>query len=117
MAVLRITANLSTDDPAGLSDFYGGLFDLDIAMDLGFIVTLQGGAAQAPQVSCASEGGSGRPVPDLSIEVDTLAPVLERAQAAGLPIEYGPVEEPWGVARLMLRDPEGRLINVLTHTR
>jgi catechol 2,3-dioxygenase-like lactoylglutathione lyase family enzyme len=68
-----------------------------------------------PQVSVASEGGSGTPVPDLSIEVDDLGEVHRRAVAAGLPIEYGPVSEPWGVTRFYLRDPFGRLINILTH--
>ncbi|KAA2313650.1 glyoxalase [Pseudooceanicola sediminis] len=117
MAVLRITANLGTADPTALSAFYAGLFGMDVAMDLGFIVTLQANARQSPQLSFASQGGSGTPVPDLSIEVDALDPVLERARAGELPLEYGPVEEPWGVVRMMLRDPEGRLVNVLTHKR
>ena len=30
-------------------------------------------------------------------------------------IEYGPVTEPWGVTRFYVRDPFGRLINVLEH--
>jgi catechol 2,3-dioxygenase-like lactoylglutathione lyase family enzyme len=54
-------------------------------------------------------------VPDLSVEVDDLDAVLARVEAAGLPIEYGPVDEPWGVRRFFLRDPFGRLVNVLAH--
>ena len=41
-------------------------------MDLGWIVTFAADAAAVPQVSVATEGGSGTPVPDLSIEVDNL---------------------------------------------
>jgi uncharacterized glyoxalase superfamily protein PhnB len=41
--------------------------------------------------------------------------VLERAQVAGHAVLYGPADEPWGVRRFFLRDPFGRLVNVLTH--
>jgi Glyoxalase/Bleomycin resistance protein/Dioxygenase superfamily len=54
-------------------------------------------------------------VPDISIEVDELNGVHQRMQAAGFRIEYGPVTEPWGVTRFYVRDPFGRLVNVLEH--
>jgi hypothetical protein len=34
---------------------------------------------------------------------------------AGYAIGYGPQKEPWGVRRFYIRDPFGRLVNVLTH--
>ena len=46
------------------------------------------------QVSFGSEGGSGTPVPDLSIEVDDIQAALERFKEANISIEYGPVSEP-----------------------
>jgi len=117
MTVLRITPNLACDDPAGMADFYRTLFDLDVAMDMGFIVTMEPGGArrQSPQLSALTEGGSGTPAPALSIEVDDLDPVIARARLRGIAIDYGPVEEPWGVRRLFLRDPAGHLVNVLQH--
>ncbi len=39
------------------------------------------------QVSFAVEGGSGTPVPDLSVEVDDLDEALARVRAAGIAIE------------------------------
>jgi catechol 2,3-dioxygenase-like lactoylglutathione lyase family enzyme len=69
----------------------------------------------AVQVSFATEGGSGTPVPDLSIEVDDLESALQRVRKAAIPIEYGPVREPWGVRRFYVRDPFGKLINILQH--
>jgi len=74
-----------------------------------------GGGSAAPQISIASEGGSGTPVPDLSIEVDNLDDVHRRVIAKGMPIEYGPTREPWGVRRFYVRDPFGRLLNILAH--
>ena len=42
-------------------------------------------------------------------------PVLQGHGGGGFPIEYGPVDEPWGVRRFFVRDPFGRLINILKH--
>jgi len=50
-------------------------------------------------------------VPDLSIEVDD----LRRVRADAIASEYGPASEPWGVRRFYVRDPLGRLINILQH--
>jgi catechol 2,3-dioxygenase-like lactoylglutathione lyase family enzyme len=84
-------------------------------MDLGWIMTFAADAAMAPQISIATEGGSGTPVPDLSIEVDDLDDVLRRVAERGISLEYGPVNEPWGVRRFYIRDPFGRLVNILSH--
>jgi catechol 2,3-dioxygenase-like lactoylglutathione lyase family enzyme len=54
-------------------------------------------------------------VPDFSIEVDNFEEVEGRIRGAGVPIEYGPVDEPWGVRRFYVRDPFGRLVNILSH--
>jgi catechol 2,3-dioxygenase-like lactoylglutathione lyase family enzyme len=67
------------------------------------------------QITFAANGGSGAPTPDLSIEVDDLDAALSRVEAAGIPIEYGPVNEPWGVRRFFVRDPFGKLVNILAH--
>lgn len=85
-------------------------------MDQGWILTFAAtGVSATPQISVASEGGAGTPVPDISIEVDDLEDVLLRVAAAGLPVEYGPAQEPWGVRRFYVRDPFGRLVNILAH--
>ncbi len=84
-------------------------------MDLGWIVTHGSEMRTTPQISFASQGGSGTPVPDLSIEVDNFDDVSERLSQAGIEHEYGPVLEPWGVRRFYVRDPFGKLLNILEH--
>ncbi len=117
MTVKRIVANIAAPEPAKVVTFYQALFDLDVLMDLGWIQTL-GNEQQAPvQLSLASEGGSGTSVPDLSIEVDDLDLVLERVKKAGIVLEYGPQTEPWGLKRFFIKDPTGKLINVLEHLK
>ncbi len=114
MAVRRIVPNLTARDPAGLARFYAGLLGLETVMDLGFIATLAGDAAPV-QLSLASEGGAGTPVPAISVEVDDLDATLARARTLGAVITHGPVRETWGVRRFFLRDPEGNLVNILSH--
>lgn len=115
MKVRRIVANVQAPSPSDADDFYRGLLGLELVMDHGWIRTYAGPEKMAVQVSFASQGGSGTPVPDLSIEVDDLDEALRRVEAAGIPLEYGPANEPWGVRRFYVRDPLGRLVNILQH--
>ena len=116
MTVRRIVANLAASDPGAARAFYEELLDLEVVMDLGWILTFAAGAAAAPQLSIASEGGSGTAVPDLSIEVDDVDKVYQRAKAADYEIVYDLVDEPWGVRRFYVRDPLGRVLNILSHS-
>lgn len=116
MKVKRIVANIEAGNPADAERFYHDVLGLDILMDHGWILTYGSrDAMSSVQVSFASEGGSGTPVPDLSIEVDDVDAALEGMREAGFAIEYGPAEEPWGVRRFYVRDPFGRLVNILSH--
>ncbi len=115
MAVLRIVANLAAVDPGRARTFYQDLLGLDLVMDHGWIVTFAAVGQQAPQLSIASEGGSGTPVPDLSIEVDDVEEVYGRARAAGHEVLYELTQEPWGVRRFHVRDPLGKVVNILSH--
>ena len=115
MAVKRIVTNIAAPRAGPAHAFYGGVLGMDVVMDMGWIVTFAAEGSAAPQVSVATEGGSGTAVPDLSVEVDDLDAVYDRACAGGFAIEYGPVSEPWGVRRFYVRDPFGRLVNVLAH--
>lgn len=117
MAVKRIVANFAAPRPDAARAFYGDILGLEAVMDHGWIVTFAAPAIDGrPQVSIASEGGSGAPVPDLSVEVDNLEEALQRVERAGLVVEYGPHDEPWGVRRFFVRDPFGRLVNILSHS-
>lgn len=135
MTVKRIVTNIETDNPAIASAFYTDILGLQLVMDYGWVLTFASkgeateGTSTAPlnagptntapintaQITIASEGGSGTVTPDLSIEVDNLDEIYQRAVAKNLPIEYGPITEPWGVRRFYIRDPFGKLLNILTH--
>lgn len=68
------------------------------------------------QLSFMSEGGSGTDVPDLSVEVDDVDEAFKRMKKARFKIEYPLTDEPWGLRRFFVRDPIGKLVNILAHT-
>ncbi|MCG5481740.1 VOC family protein [Sinorhizobium alkalisoli] len=115
MQVKRIMAIIAAEDVTAAERFYKDILGLDVLMDHGWITTYGSSRKMSVQVSFASEGGSGAPVPDLSIEVDDLDAAFRRMKDAGVAIEYGPADEPWGVRRFFVRDPFGRLVNILMH--
>ena len=115
MRVKRIVANIETENIAGARSCYQDVLGLDIVMDHGWMTTYGSSEQMRVQVSFMRQGGSGTPVPDLSIEVDDVDAALEAMKKAGFAIEYGPADEPWGVRRFFVRDPFGKLVNILTH--
>ena len=115
MTVRRIVANIATGDMEAAKRFYGDVLGLDVLMDMGWIATYGSSETMTVQLSFMEQGGSGTPVPDLSIEVDDVEAALKGMRDAGFRIEYGPADEPWGVRRFYVRDPFGRLVNILSH--
>jgi catechol 2,3-dioxygenase-like lactoylglutathione lyase family enzyme len=113
MKVKRIVANVVTPEPNAAQRFYGDILGLELMMDEGFIVTYGSREKMAAHISFVSAGGSGAPTPDLSIEVDDVDEAFRKMAAAGIAIEYGPTVEPWGVKRFFVRDPFGKLVNIL----
>jgi hypothetical protein len=78
LKVTRIVYNIRSQDLARAQGFYGDLFGLDLMMDLGWIRTYGSKGTQPIEISVLSEGGSGAPIPELSIEVDDFEEALHR---------------------------------------
>lgn len=84
-------------------------------MDMGWVATLATGTDGPIQVSVVSDGGSGAQVPDMSIEVDDVDALHDRAVSMGAEIVYPLTDEPWGLRRFFVRDPAGKCLNILQH--
>ncbi len=115
IVVNRIVTDIAVSSIPEMVDFYQTLFDLKVAMDHGWVATLKSDVTTTEQITFATEGGSGAPVPDLSIDVNDVDVVHARAIALEAEIVYPLTDEPWGVRRFFLRDPAGKVVNVLTH--
>lgn len=113
--VKRIVANIPAADPQAAKRFYEEILSLNVLMDHGWIRTYGLENKANVQISFASEGGSGTEVPDLSIEVDNVDQAYDLMKKADFTIEYALTKEPWGVKRFYVRDPFGKLVNILSH--
>jgi uncharacterized glyoxalase superfamily protein PhnB len=69
------------------------------------------------QVTVVQTTASQPPPPNISVEVDDVDVVYSRATSRGLQIVYPLTDEPWGVRRFFVLDPNGVTINVMSHKK
>jgi predicted enzyme related to lactoylglutathione lyase len=117
MTVRRIVPNLFEEDPATARSFWEGVFELDVAMDMGWIATLASPANPSAQVSIFERRAEEGRDPFVSVEVTDVDAVHARVLERGFEVVYPLRDEDWGVRRFMVRDPAGRVVNVLSHAR
>jgi catechol 2,3-dioxygenase-like lactoylglutathione lyase family enzyme len=95
-------------------DFYTQVLGLEEGTFGGGYVGFGSGPAQVVFAPSGVE-----PVrPDMGVDVDSPEAVdAAHAEAVwgGHEVIYGPVDEPWGVRRFFVRDPQGVVISVLAH--
>jgi catechol 2,3-dioxygenase-like lactoylglutathione lyase family enzyme len=122
VSIRRVVPNLASKRLEATRAFYLNVLGFQVAMDMpinaGRIVTLVSSDNPAAQISLLS----GRPSislqePNLTIEVEDVNAVHAKAVAAGAQIVYPLTTEPWGVRRFFVTDPDGMIINVMTHPR
>jgi catechol 2,3-dioxygenase-like lactoylglutathione lyase family enzyme len=113
MTVRRAVPNISSDRPAATRDFFVDLLGFDVAMDMGWIVTVASPTEPAVQVSIVANEDTS--APGISVEVADVDAVHAKAVERGLEIAYPLRDEEWGVRRFMLREPSGTIVNVLSH--
>ncbi len=116
MAIRRVVPHLRADDIDATRDFYAGFLGLEVAMDLGWIVTLASPSNPTAQLNLYGEAAPPASVqPRLSIEVGDVDAVHAEAVHRGIEIVQPLSDEAWGVRRFFARDPSGNIVNVLSH--
>jgi catechol 2,3-dioxygenase-like lactoylglutathione lyase family enzyme len=115
MAVSRIVPDLTSTSLEAAKDFYTQVLGLQVVMDLEWIVTLADPGRRDVQLSLMTHDATAPVVPVASVEVDDVEAIYQAARAAGAEIVHELTEEPWGVRRFFVRDPNGNVINVLAH--
>ncbi|MEV0782552.1 VOC family protein [Streptomyces sp. NPDC050423] len=124
MSVRRVVPNIPVDagsDPEGEAGamranaaFYG-LLGFEEVMNQGWIMTLASPSQPTAQVSVMTADRTAPVIPDMSVEVTDVDAAHTALVHTGAEIVYGPHDEEWGVRRFFVRDPNGRVINVLSH--
>jgi catechol 2,3-dioxygenase-like lactoylglutathione lyase family enzyme len=115
MSVKRIVTDITSKHIDASRQFYVDVLGLEVAMDMGFVVTLVSPTNPTAQVTLMRDDGSSSILPQMSIEVGDVDDVHSRAVSRGLQIVYPLTNEPWGVRRFFVTDPDGTIINVMCH--
>lgn len=113
MTPKRAVPNIKAEEPAGTRDFFVDLLGFEVAMDLGWIITVA--SPEDPSVQISIIGNEDMAAPGISVGVDDVDAVHARAVERGYEIVYPLRDEEWGVRRFMLREPSGTVVNVVTH--
>ena len=114
MAVRRVMPIIQSQAAQESREFYG-LLGFEEVMNLGWIMTLASPSSPAAQVSVMTEDKTGPVTPDMSVEVDDVEAAYAAMRDSGAEIVHPLQDEEWGVRRFFVRDPNGRVVNVLSH--
>lgn len=115
MSVKRVVPDITSTRFPESKAFYRDVLGFEIGMDLGWIVGLVSPAERLAQVQIISRDATSPVNPGISIEVDDLDAVHAAAVKAGATIVYPLTHESWGVRRFFVQDPNGVIVNVMTH--
>ncbi|MFF4928149.1 DUF6894 family protein [Streptomyces griseofuscus] len=116
MTVRRVMPVIHSAAAEESRDFYG-LLGFEEVMNLGWVMTLASPSTPTAQISVVSTDRTAPVIPDMSIEVDDVEAAYAAMRASGAEIVHPLRDEEWGVWRFFVRDPSGRVINVLSHRR
>jgi catechol 2,3-dioxygenase-like lactoylglutathione lyase family enzyme len=116
VSIRRVVPNLAADSMAATRDFYVDVLGFEVVMDMGWIVTVKSPSNPTAQVSFAADGIRAHDdAPVITVEVADVDAVHATAVAGGCEIVRSLRDEEWGVRRFFVRDPDGRVVNVMSH--
>ena len=113
MTISRAVPSIRSEHPDATRDFFVSLLGFNVAMDLGWAVTVASPTNASAQVTII--GNDDMAARGISVEVADVDAVHAHAVEQGHEIAYPLRDEDWGVRRFMLREPSGTLVNVLSH--
>ncbi|MFI2261207.1 VOC family protein [Streptomyces tubercidicus] len=114
MSIRRVVPDIHSDDLDGSRAFYG-LLGFEEVMNLGWVMTVACPANPTAQLIFMTHDKTAPVTPDMSIEVDDVDAAYAAVLASGAPIVRPLQDEEWGVRRFFVKDPNGRIVNVLSH--
>jgi catechol 2,3-dioxygenase-like lactoylglutathione lyase family enzyme len=115
MNIRRIVPNVQSDRLDESRSFYVELLGLEVAMDMGWIMTLVSSTNPTAQMSILRSDATAPVVPQLTVEVADVDAVHAEAVRRRLEIVYPLSDESWGVRRFFVLDPNGVVLNVMSH--
>ena len=117
MTIRRIVPDIKSKRLDDSRTFYIDFLGLKVGMDLGWIVTFVSPSNPTAQISVMRDDNPSTLLPNVSIEVADVDEVHARAIESGLQIVYPLTDEPWGIRRFFVLDPNGVIVNISSHVQ
>ena len=114
MSIRRAMPDIRSEAMEESRDFYG-LLGFEEVMNLGWAMTLASPSNPTAQVTFMSHDKTAPVVPDMSVEVDDVDAAYAAMRESGAEVVHPLQDEEWGVRRFFVRDPNGRVVNVVSH--
>jgi catechol 2,3-dioxygenase-like lactoylglutathione lyase family enzyme len=115
MNIRRVVPDITSDHLEESRAFYAGFLGFQIGMDMGWVITFVSPSNPTAQITVVRRDGSATVHPHMTIEVDNVDQAHMKAVEQGLTIVYPLTDELWGVRRFFVTDPNGVVINVMSH--
>jgi predicted enzyme related to lactoylglutathione lyase len=117
MRVTGITANLPVADITAASEFYREYLGLsEEAMNLGWVARYASADGRA-SVQLVTADASAPQDSVISVHVGSgVDQAYAEARRRGYEIVHPLTDEPWGVRRFFVRDPDGNVVNIVSHS-
>jgi catechol 2,3-dioxygenase-like lactoylglutathione lyase family enzyme len=115
MSIRRVVPDIGSAQIDASRDFYVGVLGFEVAMDLGFVMTLASPTNPTAQITLMRSDGTAGVVPQITVEVADVDRVHAEAVRRRAEVVYPLTDEPWGVRRFFVRDPNGVVLNVMSH--
>lgn len=116
--IRRIVPNIYSENLEACKWFYLNFLKMDLIMDLRWILTFASKENRTDQINIMEttekEKADNKWI-FVSIEVSDVDEMFERAKKMNCNISYELTNEPWGVRRFFVQDPNGATINLLGH--
>ena len=115
MGIRRAVPDIESERFDETRAFYVDVLGFEVGMEMDWVMTFVSPTNPTAQVIVISEDASAPVAPQMSVEVDDVDAVHAEAVRRGVEIVHPLTDEAWGVRRFFARDPNGIVVNVLSH--
>ena len=117
MGIRRAMPTVHTTDLRASEEFYRDFLGFEIGMREPDFLMLRSPTVDTTQLIVVGQGANDNGVQqvDISIEVGDVDAAYRQAQERELDVVYPITDEPWGIRRFFVRDPNGLVVNVASH--
>jgi catechol 2,3-dioxygenase-like lactoylglutathione lyase family enzyme len=117
MNIRRVVPDIKSDRIDESRHFYTNLLGFQVGMDMGWVITFVSPSNPTAQLTVFRRDDSANVQPQITIEVEDVDRAHAKAIEQRLEIVYPLTTEPWGVTRFFVTDPNGIVLNVMSHTK